>query len=251
MSTNVSIAQLFNWKEAFAGVVTEAIGAATQQEYLRILSSEIAAEAFAILGKVDESTYRFHNRAHTASVLWGLLLLMQHEQLDGNNRKQLILAALYHDTGYIEGPNDHEQRSVEIVRQHAPSTFDEQEISSVCEIILSTKLHVHPDPITYSRYPRGLLSEYLLDADLINVGFEFSHYCRICLKLLCEQQKRALSDFTEDELLKFQINNVEFLRQFHFQTKAGVSLFGKSRDEKIHRLAEACENGRQIMRVAK
>src|SRR4051794_29976878 len=57
----------------------------------------------------------FHNLDHTQRVARNCLMLAQLEACTYEDIEQLLVAAWFHDTGYIEGARGHEQESVKIL----------------------------------------------------------------------------------------------------------------------------------------
>jgi len=248
MPKHQKILDSFDWKRAFEGVLSEEVGSSIQQDYLEVFKRADAQPALEILSQQVFCDYAFHNQAHTASVLWGVLLLSEIDSLDAIAKENLILASLYHDAGYASGADSHEEKSAKIFQQRTKDSLPADRIHDITELILSTKLHVNIDHISYSAVPRNLLARYLLDADLLNIGFEFRYYCRICVRLLSEQTGRAVDDLDHRQFLDFQRANLQFLNQHKFHTESAARLFSEAKQEKIDRFAVALSAGEQVLR---
>jgi class 3 adenylate cyclase/ligand-binding sensor domain-containing protein/HD superfamily phosphodiesterase len=104
----------------------------------------------------------FHNVEHTSHVYAQVELLGRGEKVSDEELLLLRTAALLHDTGYIEGIDDHETRSVEYAREILPVyRYSEDQIERICSLIMSTKLP--PEP-------KDLLEQIINDANLDHIG---------------------------------------------------------------------------------
>ncbi len=67
--------------------------------------------------KVDPQ-YVYHNIEHTLSVLSSVTKISKKANISPEELLIVQLAALFHDTGFIEGPTDHEERSATIAESY-------------------------------------------------------------------------------------------------------------------------------------
>jgi len=238
----------FDWSRAFAGILPEEVGRSIQKSYLAAFKRADVLPALKILNQQQLQKYAFHNKAHTASVLWGAILLAEVDLLGEIERENLVLASFYHDTGYINGAEGHEEHSAALFKQNLQGDLSDDRISEIVEIILSTRLHMNADQMTYTGVPRNALAKYLLDADLLNVGFEFNYYCSICLRLASEMTKTSGKELREEQLLDFQRSNLRFLNQHRFHTDSATRLFLGAKQEKIEKFELALRSGKQVLR---
>jgi predicted metal-dependent HD superfamily phosphohydrolase len=107
----------------------------------------------------------YHNRRHTEDVLFNAERIACCEGIT-NARELLLLkiAALFHDTGFIDSYKDHEERSCEIFRYYiSDEHLPVHEFNTVISLIMATKA-----PQT----PKSLLERILCDADLDYLGRE-------------------------------------------------------------------------------
>jgi Uncharacterized protein conserved in bacteria len=106
----------------------------------------------------------YHNAAHTQYVLDKTIFIAQEEHRTDNEIRLLKYAALFHDTGYLVNPKNHEEESCKIAeRELAGKYLNSDELEIVCNMIMATKL-----PQT----PQTHLEEILADADLEYLGTE-------------------------------------------------------------------------------
>lgn len=104
----------------------------------------------------------YHSVDHVRDVLDAAVAIAGGEQVTDQELLLIKTAALFHDSGFIEGPKDHEQRSTQIARALLPGYgYDQAQIDAVCTMILATRI-----PQT----PTTHLAEILADADLDYLG---------------------------------------------------------------------------------
>ncbi len=76
------------------------------------LISEARPYVLHLLAKVDH--YPYHNIDHTLGVYMRTLYLCICEEIDDEDREDLLLAALFHDTGFIEHYKNNEHLGAKI-----------------------------------------------------------------------------------------------------------------------------------------
>jgi predicted metal-dependent HD superfamily phosphohydrolase len=149
----------------------------------------------------------YHNYQHSKSVFESTKLIAESESLSSKQKKIVLTAALFHDTGFINNPEsiDHEDRSCDYASNILPFfNYKFEEIKEINRCIMSTKLPQTPD---------GYLSEILCDADLFYLGTE--KYDRVSHNFFLE-----LKNFDKIKNEKeWLIKQVEFLERHHYFTK--------------------------------
>lgn len=148
------------------------------------------------------SSYTYHNLSHTMAVVDASRTLGEIENIDKKAMEVLLVSALFHDVGYLDGRHDHEERSAEIARQFLllegrSETF----IAEVVQLILATK----KDAV-----PQTQLEKIIKDADFINLIDE--DYCSTCEQLREEWAGTEKIQFTDEEWGR---ENHKFLTHFH------------------------------------
>ncbi|WP_353150526.1 Pycsar system effector family protein [Chryseobacterium sp.] len=107
------------------------------------------------------SVYFYHNFIHTAYTVNKAEEIMKHTPVSDEDQEKVLVALWFHDTGYIECAQNHEERSVEIMKNFLhQENFDERYIEVVEKLILATKINYEP---------QNLLEKIVKDAD-------FSHF---------------------------------------------------------------------------
>ena len=61
------------------------------------------------------STFLYHNFNHTVGVVKAVTSIAKYQQISDEDTEKLLLAAWFHDTGYIKGVQNHEVASVAIL----------------------------------------------------------------------------------------------------------------------------------------
>ncbi|MEG2102976.1 MAG: HD domain-containing protein, partial [Flavobacterium sp.] len=56
--------------------------------------------------------YSYHNFNHTLTVVTAVKELCKKEEVSDSDKEVLIIAAWFHDTGYVHGYDNHEKESV-------------------------------------------------------------------------------------------------------------------------------------------
>jgi HD superfamily phosphodiesterase len=114
----------------------------------------------------------YHSIFHVKDVLQAATTLGKSEKLNSSDLTLLKTAALFHDSGFLFGPKDHELKSCDIARKYLPEFgYDDTQIDKICGMIMATRI-----PQT----PKNHLEEILADADLDYLGrddfFEISNF---------------------------------------------------------------------------
>ncbi|EIA08252.1 Pycsar system effector family protein [Flavobacterium frigoris] len=131
--------------------------------------------------------FTYHNVNHTVNVVNAVKVLCDNEILDQFDREIVLTAAWFHDTGYINGCEDHELSSVAIVTGFLKEEGKSIEyIDKVSSLIKAT---------TFDYVPRNILEKIIRDADYSH--FASPHYLTVCELLRTEwanTQKRTYSN---------------------------------------------------------
>lgn len=105
----------------------------------------------------------YHDRAHTfAVVVPTARRLAIEERLDAGTRSLIMVAACYHDLGFLEAYAGHEAVSQRIAAEALPRFgFTSADVDAVVGMIAATRL---------PQRPRSLAERVLADADLVVLG---------------------------------------------------------------------------------
>ena len=104
----------------------------------------------------------YHSIDHTLDVYHCAESIAKEERISDSDLKLLLIAAIYHDAGYLEQNHNHEQISCEIARKYLPQfNYSQKDIDLICGIIMATKI---------PQRPKNHLEEIICDADLNYLG---------------------------------------------------------------------------------
>lgn len=152
--------------------------------------------------------YSYHNLNHTLTVVSAVKELCKKEEVKGEERELLLVAAWFHDTGYIEGFENHEQESVKIATAFLKERGQSDDfIEKVSRLILAT---------VKEYTPKTPLEKIIKDADYAHLmGAEYEITC----ELLRLELKNALNISYSDtewakENLNFLLNKHRFYTDF-------------------------------------
>ena len=149
--------------------------------------------------------YCYHNYEHTLYVQDRVKTIAEHENCSKEEIRLLNAAALWHDTGFIETYNGHEEVSCLLAQKYLPKYgFSDSEIVTICGMIMATKL-----PQT----PTNKLEEILSDADLAYLGTLGATEKAECL---FEELQSINSELTKEDWHETQIS---FLQSHHYFTR--------------------------------
>jgi len=104
----------------------------------------------------------YHNVNHTKGVMQHAALIADAEGVSAEDKGLLLTAAAFHDSGFLEKNEGHEEISCRLAWQYLPQFgFGQLEIDKICQLIIATKLpQTAPDQ----------LAKILCDADLFYLG---------------------------------------------------------------------------------
>ncbi|MEM7572433.1 MAG: Pycsar system effector family protein [Bacteroidota bacterium] len=190
----------------------------------RIEMSQIAAYVERFIKDNVADTYVFHNFQHTLAVVHATQELLQHFDISESDRRVVKMAAWFHDLGYNEGWEGHEQRSATIAKAYLEENelASAEEIDRICSCILATKM---------PQAPINLLQRILCDADLSHLG-DNSYWDR-CGRVRQEFTLTRETIMSDQEWIDFELN---FMLQHDYQTEAARELYGERKEAHIKQL---------------
>ncbi len=167
--------------------------------------------------------YVFHEILHTRQVVDAVDELCKLMDIPPHKRMLLKIAAWFHDTGYDQGPTEHEQRSAAYARQFMEAEgFAEADIAFVERCILATNTN---------NTPKDEYEELLRDADLSHLGK--NNYWERCSRLRQELALTRNQIMPEAEWVAFEI---DFLSRHCFFTKAARALYSEGKARHLQQL---------------
>lgn len=180
----------------------------------------------------------YHSYEHTVETAKAAEKIGREEGLSESDLTLVILAAWFHDTGFIEGADNHEERSARRAREFLSGQgLPEDQIGKVERLILSTK----PD---YK--PKNLREKVLHDADIVHIGKK-KKFFRYSERLRKELEEREGREFNDQEWAEVQL---DFLMRTDFATKYARENYGAKRARNLKvvqgKLAESLNDQKEI-----
>lgn len=161
-----------------------------------------------MLGEKLPQYLTYHSINHVHDVLHSAIDLAEQEGVNGDDLILIKTAILFHDSGFLEEPKNHEERSCKIARHYLPEyEYSEGQIKKICGMIMAT--HIPQTPTNH-------LEEIVADADLDYLG---------------RVDFLTISDYLYEEMLYFgMVSNrdewnriqVKFLEHHHYFTSTAL-----------------------------
>ncbi|HCN83350.1 MAG TPA: hypothetical protein DIT07_06970 [Sphingobacteriaceae bacterium] len=166
----------------------------------------------------------YHNYKHTFETVKACKELAGVYNLKSRDFEILLLAAWFHDTGYVNTYQGHEESSVAIMKDYLQGEYKLEDVAEIENLILSTKANTDPD---------GTLQEILHDADYINTGKKrFNDRAEL---LRIEWERVLKKNHTPLEWAEEQLN---FLLKTTFRTEEALTLYDDQREVNIRQQRE-------------
>jgi uncharacterized protein len=146
----------------------------------------------------------YHNLGHTAYVLEQAIFLAKVSNVSEEDLHLLKLGALFHDTGFIDDPKDHEEKSCKIARSYLSDSYPAEELEKIYGMILATKI---------PQSPKTHLENILADADLEYLGTDLFEKIG---SALFEEQKYFNPDFNDRTWNELQLT---FMQKHRYHTE--------------------------------
>ncbi|MDH6252295.1 putative metal-dependent HD superfamily phosphohydrolase [Chryseobacterium sp. H1D6B] len=148
------------------------------------------------------SVYFYHNFIHTTYTVNKAEEIMKNTPVSEEDQEKVLLALWFHDTGYIECAQNHEEKGVEILKNFLKNeNYPENYINEVSKLILATKINYEP---------QNLLEKIVKDADCSH--FASHDYNDISDSLRKEWELTNVRCFTNDE---WNAGNIDMLKNKH------------------------------------
>ena len=180
------------------------------------------AEAFVkdLLHRELGPEYAYHNWEHTQKVFEQAQKLGQMAKLGSEDTEILLLAALFHDVGFIYDYDQHEEQSKDIARKFLKENeVSESMIKAICQVIDATKRDVKP--ATH-------LQQLLKDADVANLAD--ADYA-----VWSERLRQELMSIHDDKIKKkgWLKTNIDFFSHHEYYSPEGKKLLGKGKEANL------------------
>ena len=172
------------------------------------------------------NTFLYHNYKHTERVVKSTEELIEHSEINVKQEEALKLAAWFHDTGYTEGHEKHEESSVKIAKRFLEENNATQDlIDLVSKYILATK---------FRQAPQDIGDMIIKDADSSHFAKEY--YEETSELLRQELQLHNRKNYSSSEWI---MENIKMLTEKHqFYTDYALKNWNQAKEENLLELVE-------------
>lgn len=162
----------------------------------------------------------YHNFDHTLEVVEHVKEISTAMNVNPTNKEIVLLAAWFHDTGYLFSPVEHEERSAAIASEFLSNNhYPASKIKKVVGCIRATKV---------PQQPKNEIEKIMSDADLLHLGKRDS----IARGEMLRAEIESLSGkaLPEDEWIR---QSISFHQGHHYHTDYAVAKYTASRDKNL------------------
>lgn len=193
-------------------------------KYLTLKFMDIQEELLDYLEQKLPRNLYYHNIKHTIDVTTEVELIGWAEGVSDEEILLLKLAALFHDAGHTISYKDHEYYSTVMAREKlAAYDFTEEQIDTVCRLIMATKMPPNPQDI---------LEQIMCDSDLDYLGR--TDFIPVSNSLYMELQERNMIG-TWQEWNELQLR---FITNHQYYTNTAIQLREVNKQQQIERLEQ-------------
>ncbi|WP_325449886.1 HD domain-containing protein [Gelidibacter sp.] len=167
----------------------------------------------------------FHNFTHTQEVIEKTYLISDVMGIKTEEVDLIVIAACFHDTGFSENYEGHEEVSKRLAAQFMEkANCTKREIERVLSCIDATKM---------PQNPHDIYEEILCDADLFHLGTSNFLYRNMLLRKEWELFRDIV--MTDEAWL---VLNIKFLEEHQFKTAYGKEILEKGKQENLNKLKQ-------------
>lgn len=182
-----------------------------------------------ILSERCPTHYKYHNYYHVQKVVEAAIQISNHENVSDEEKEIIILACLFHDIGYIDLCEGHEEVSCSYAKEFlTKENYPENKIQQISSCILATKI---------PQQPKNKLEMIVCDADLHHLGSE--DFLEIGNNLRSEIEISHKKHFTDLEWLEITIR---FNKSHSYFTGYAIRNYGVRKELNIKELEKLFEN---------
>lgn len=194
---------------------------------------QYAEETFAL---PSFTKFIYHNLEHTRDVVNAVEIVGKQSDLTEQELESAQLAAWFHDVGYINGGENHEEKAAQIAKENLTNWgAPPKTILEVTEAILATRM---------PQQPVSLISKVVCDADLYHLA---SDMCKEKGEKLREETKLVSGkEMTDTQWIS---NTLDFMKQHHFHTPYGKNILEKEKKKNIKVLKKLLRPEDQVRKV--
>jgi len=190
--------------------------------YLEILDQVKTHIERAFASRLDDKLV-YHNLAHTEHVVKHAVELANYYKLDDKDLFIVLAASWFHDLGYIDKWDQHEQRGSEEAEAFLTEQgVDQSTIDAIKGCILATKM---------PQSPVGLLQQIVCDSDLYHLGSDDF-----------KDRNRTMRKETENLLGKnidkdiWRIGTIKLMESHHYHTDYCINKLSQKKKQNLEAL---------------
>ena len=190
--------------------------------YLEILD-QVKSHVERVFASRLDNKLVYHNLAHTEHVAKHAVELANYYKLDDKDFFTVLAASWFHDVGYIDKWDQHEQRGAdEAAAFLGERSVDQATIDAVKGCILATKM---------PQSPFGLLQQIVCDSDLYHLGSDDF-----------KDRNRTMRKETENLLGKnidkdiWRIGTIKLMESHHYHTEYCINKLSQKKKQNLEAL---------------
>jgi predicted metal-dependent HD superfamily phosphohydrolase len=169
----------------------------------------------------DDNVY--HSFKHTEEVVNEIQQISREIKLTDEDLEVLLIAAWFHDVGYVKQCEGHEDVSIEFARNFLNEhNYPKEKIEKIASLINATRM---------PQKPKNLIEEIICDADLHHVGLKDFEEKGDLLRL--ELEKKNICSCTDHEWLE---RSLKFLDQHKFFTPYAREKYQIQKNINVHKI---------------
>ncbi|MDB4293627.1 DUF5706 domain-containing protein [Maribacter sp.] len=201
--------------------------------------NKIAEHVTYILTTELDSSFVYHNLKHTQFVVASAKEIMEGMSLDAQTTEVILIAAWFHDVGYVHAIEDHEEHSCTMAKEFlAELNYEQSKINAACELIRATERN---------HVPKTNAEKIIKDAD-------WSHLGKKKYPELAELLKEEINTTTDRKIASTEWlrQNIDLFRTEHrFHTDYAQKNWQERKDKNLRRLIKAKKSEKKLVRKEK
>jgi hypothetical protein len=179
---------------------------------INTLLNKVEAHVRKLFSDRELTEHAYHNFTHTLEVVEVAFNISIVEKLNSDELEILQIASWFHDVGYFNCCDGHEEQSAKIAKEFLrKESFPEDKIEKVVSCILCTKI---------PQNPKNKMEEIICDADLHHLGLPDAKAKGDILRL--EFERSGIKKFTDIEWLK---SSISFFCDHKFFTDCAIKKY--------------------------
>ena len=177
--------------------------------------------------------YLYHNYLHTNRVVESVEEIIKHTKMPDQDKEAVLISAWFHDSGYIHGHENHEEKSVKYAEDFLQNENASGElIDKVRRCIMVTKNGSHPS---------DLVEEIMRDADSSHLAKDY--YKDVSELLRQELNLQGIASYSAKE---WRNENVKLFTEEHqFYTEYAIHNWSPKKNEHLIDLLNKNKKGKK------